>query len=43
MRSAQHDRVFITRLLDLREDGWSRQGIATYDPGNAPFFDPEAL
>jgi hypothetical protein len=36
-------RAFITKLLDLQEDGWSNQGSASYGNSQGPFFDPARL
>ena len=36
-------RAFITKLLDLQEDGWSNQGSASYGHSQRPFFDPAGL
>ena len=36
-------RVFITKLLDLQEQGWSNQGSASYGHPERLFFDPAAL
>ena len=34
-------RIFINKLLDLHEDGWTNRNAATY--GNPGFFDPGEL
>ena len=36
-------RAFIEKLLDLHEDGWSRQGSATFGSSALAFFDPAGL
>ena len=37
-------RAFITKLLDLHEDGWKRVNFGTYGtPEEVAFFDPEKL
>lgn len=36
-------KAFITELLDLQEDGWSKQGSASYGHPDGPFFDPAGL
>lgn len=36
-------RPFISKLLEIQEDGWSKKGAATYGNSNAGFFDPAEL
>lgn len=36
-------RAFITTLLDLHENGWSKQGAGSYGHPQGPFFDPAGL
>jgi hypothetical protein len=36
-------RTFITKLLDLQDEGWSNQGSATYGHPEQSFFDPARL
>jgi hypothetical protein len=36
-------RAFLTKLLDLQEDGWSKRGSANYGSAHIKFFDPAEL
>jgi hypothetical protein len=36
-------RAFIDKLLDLHENGWSRQGAGAYGHPDRSFFDPAEL
>jgi hypothetical protein len=36
-------RAFITKLLDLQDDGWSKQGSASFGHQQGAFFDPAGL
>jgi hypothetical protein len=36
-------RSYITKLLDLHDEGWSRQTLSSADTAESRFFDPESL